>query len=350
MKKTLLLLLIVSFLYSCDRMNETSGYEQYTAAQTNDFFDNEPFYELPVKELYIDGEIGNPGIVEFSQLPVRSLIVKETVIDADSNKFVGAYRYDGYSLYDIMNVSRLDKINKEEFPPIIDVYIEIENDNGDKALFSWGEIFYPTNRHQIIVAAKVMMIKPSKTKDEWPLPETCKIVVGTDLLTERNITNPVKITVRSYNKTFEVSNREGTYSPEINIFSDSIIIATLSELPANQDLITYPTIFYGRGRGIHSVTPFQGIMLKNILSSHFSLSKDNIQKGIFVVAAQDGYRTVYTFSEIMNRNDQSEVLVVDMGEGTEEGRFRLFPAADFFSDRAIFAVKGIYFEYQENVN
>jgi len=188
------------------------------------------------------------------------------------------------------------------------------------------------------------MIKPSKTKDEWPLPESSKIVVATDLLTERNIYNPVKITVKSYDREFEVSHRDGAYSPEISIISGNSTVQKLTELPAGQNLMTYPTIFYGRGRGIHSITPFEGVMLKNILADHYSLNQSNIREGIFVVAAKDGYRTVYTFSEIMNRNDQSEVLLVDMGNGTENGKFRLFPAADFFSDRAIFAVEGIYFD------
>jgi len=344
MRKITLILMITVILYACNYEIETPVYVQDTDEQTNDFYDNEPFYELPLQELFIEGEIENPGIVEYNQLPIHSLIVKETVIEGDSNKFIGAYRYDGYSLYDIMNVSRLEKLNEEAFPPIIDAYIEIENDEGETVIFSWGEIFYPSVRHQIIIAARVMMIKPSKTKDEWPLPESSKIVVATDLLTERNIYNPVKITVKSYDRDFEVTGRDGAYSPEINIVSEKSIVQKLTELPADQNITTYPTIFYGRGRGIHSITPFEGVMLKNILANHFIPNQANIREGIFIVAAKDGYRTVYTYSEIMNRNDQSEVLLVDMGDGTENGKFRLFPAADFFSDRAIFAVEGIYFD------
>jgi hypothetical protein len=347
MKKALTLLIIIAIISGCNwqgEQQEIPCFEQDTTDKTNDFFDNEPFHKLPVKEIFIGGEIKNPGNVDFSHLPVHSLIVKETLIDGDSNKFIGAYRYDGYSLYDILNTRILEKKNRDDFPPIIDLYIEIENDTGEKALFSWGEIYYPNIRHQIIVATSVLMIKPSKTKNEWPLPEVGKIVVGSDLLTERNISNPVKITVRSSDMSFAITTREGAYSPEIIISADGISLENISELADDQNIITYPIIFYGRGRGIHSVIPFKGVMLKNILSNYFSMNKTSIREGLFVVAAQDGYRAVYTFSEIMNRSDQSEVLVVDMGEGVENGRFRLFPAADFFSDRAIFAVEGIYFE------
>ena len=43
----------------------------------------------------------------------------------------------------------------------------------------------------------------------------------------------------------------------------------------------------------------------------------------------------------MNRNDQEEVLLIQYGEGSDGGKFRLFPAGDFFSDRAIKAISEI---------
>ena len=64
---------------------------------TNNFYDNVETYPLQVKELYIDGEIANPGKVDFKSLPIHSVIVKETLLDSiGADRFVGAYRYDGY--------------------------------------------------------------------------------------------------------------------------------------------------------------------------------------------------------------------------------------------------------------
>ena len=70
-------------------------------------------------------------------------------------------------------------------------------------------------------------------------------------------------------------------------------------------------------------------------------------KCIFLVVAKDGYRGVFTFSEIMNRNDQAEVLLICYPEAKNKGKFRLFPACDFFSDRAIKSITGIYFSVNE---
>jgi hypothetical protein len=55
----------------------------------------------------------------------------------------------------------------------------------------------------------------------------------------------------------------------------------------------------------------------------------------------DGYRCVYTFSEVFNRNDQAEVLLIEDPENQDGGTFRFFPAGDFFSDRAVKAVSEI---------
>jgi hypothetical protein len=112
---------------------------------TNNFNDNTETYPLPVKEITVEGEISNPGKVDFSGLPVHSVIVKETLLDSTGgDRFSGAFRYDGYSLFDILEKRIIRKANTEEFSPIIDLYIEIENDEGDKVVFNWGEIYYPT--------------------------------------------------------------------------------------------------------------------------------------------------------------------------------------------------------------
>ena len=105
---------------------------------TINFYDNAETFPLPVKDLYVDGEIANPGKVDFTGLPLHSVIVKEALLDTTgSDRFVGAYRYDGYSLFDILDKRILKKVNSSEFKPIIDLYVEIENEKGEKVVFSW---------------------------------------------------------------------------------------------------------------------------------------------------------------------------------------------------------------------
>jgi hypothetical protein len=297
--------------------------------------------------LTVEGEIANPGKVDFSTLQKRSIIVKETLLDSvGKDKFVGAYRYDGYSLFDILEKRILKKVNAEEFDRIIDIFVEIENEKGERIVFSWGEIYYPNSLHRILLATSVSRIVPSVTKDLWVLPSESKIVAGNDLITERNILSPVKITVRSFPKSFKVTKGwSPMFSKQINLFENNKYIGSITDFPAGSREVTYSTIFYGRGRGIHSTEPFSGLMLKDILVTAYPVSRINLRYGIMCISAEDGYRCTLTYSELFNRNDQQEFLVVKTGPGEDAGLFRIFPAGDFFSDRAIKSVSEIRLGY-----
>jgi hypothetical protein len=315
-----------------------------SSEMTNNFYDNVETYALPVRDLYIEGEVANPGKVDFSVLPVHSVIVKETLLDsAGGDRFTGAYRYDGYSLFDILNNSILQKSNSAEFRPIIDLYVEIENGAGEKVVFSWGEIYYPVNLHKILIACGVARIVPSKTKDLWPLPAESRIIAASDLITERNISSPVKITVKSYQLSVKVQQgMSPMYSPGFEISGPTGKTARFDKIPDNINITTFNTIFYGRGKGIHSTTPFTGIMLNDILKDYYPFTKESLKSGIVCIAGIDGYRSVISYSELFNRNDQQEFMLVSTRDQEDGGHYRVFAAADFFSDRAIKSVSAIY--------
>ncbi|MDZ7636282.1 MAG: hypothetical protein U5L72_18330 [Bacteroidales bacterium] len=82
-------------------------------------------------------------------------------------------------------------------------------------------------------------------------------------------------------------------------------------------------------------------MLSEVLKGHFQSSADELRHGMVVIAGVDGYRAAFTLSEIVNRNDQEEVLLIGSDNYESAGRFSLFPAGDFFSDRAIKAIMEI---------
>ena len=305
-------------------------------SQTNDFYDDAPQMELRMSDLFIDGEITNPGKVDYSTLPIRQVIVKETIFNGENGTFQGAYQYEGYSLYDILDKVILKKKNETEFPPIIDLYVEVENANGEKVVLSWGEIYYPIHRHEILIAAKVRRIVPSKTKELWPLPVDAKLVVASDLYTERNISNPVKITVKSSTLRYTIDREiPDMYAGDLKFLVGDKLIQTLADGDLKSNEVSYGSVFYGRGTGIHGTTPFNGVMLKNYTAGFYPMTIENFKTGLFVTSAPDGYRAVFTYSEIFNRNDQAEVLIVPMPDVKKQGAYLLYPAADFFSDRSI---------------
>lgn len=330
MKKSALTLIMLAFI-------ATAG------AQTNDFYDDAPTNPLKgARKILVTGEVQKEMTIDISRLPLHSITVKETTLSDSAAGFTGAYRYDGYSLYDILDKVVLKKKNEAEFPPIIDLYVEVTNDRGESVIFSWGEIYYPVNRHRLLIATSVARIVPSKAKDLWPLPVETKIVAGNDLVTSRNISNPVKITVRSLDSKYTI-NRDITplFSETMRICVNGKQRSIMTELPEAFGNETYQTVFYGRGMGIHGTTPFSGAMLAQVLKGHYRTSAEALRQGMVVVAGADGYRAAFTLSEIINRNDQQEVLLIGSDNYEGAGRFSLFPAGDFFSDRAIKAIMEI---------
>ena len=331
---------------SCNQpVQQTAGQEIQvpdTTDATNDFYDNVETHELPMTSIIVDGETSESFTIDLTALPMRSVIVKEAAWTEDGTEFIGAYRYDGPSLYDILNECPLVKKNADEFNPIIDMYVTVENASGEKVVLSWGELFYPIHRHEIILATRVMHIVPVKTKDLWPLPESAKLIVGADLVTERNISAPTRITIHSIDQRFAVNrDLDPLYSESFVVCRGMEELFTVNAAP-EAPALTYPNIFYGRGRGIHGVTPFTGWLLKDMLAASFPMTAQAIKTGMFTVSAADGYRAAFTYSELMNRNDQSEVLLLDQA-AEHGGRFVLYPAADFFSDRSVMAMTGIWY-------
>ena len=166
--------------------------------ENNDFYDNTPEKALPgALRIEVLGEVASPGFIDLTSLPRRSLIVREARLEKGAIAFIGSYRYDGYSLFDILKEKIVAKKNQAEFRSIIDLLVAVENAKGDKVILSWGEIFYPSALHRILIADRVSPIIPSETKENWPLPDVMKLVCGNDLVSERNIDSPTRITVFS---------------------------------------------------------------------------------------------------------------------------------------------------------
>ncbi len=334
------LFLIICLIIS---INHSAYSQQRQLPENNDFYDNEPFKNLPIPSIEIVGEVSKPGRFDLSKLPLHQVQVREARMSEEGTTFIGAYVYQGYSLFDILRDQILNKKNQEQFSSPIDLIVTVENKRGERVIFSWGEIFYPNILHRIIIATRVAPIIPSTTGETWPLPEESKVVAANDLISERNITSPTKITVSSYPVSLPVDKgKKPLYSEKISLFKNDKEAGVIDKLPAEQPELTYPTVFFGRGKGFHGVRTFSGISLKSVLEEFVAVDKDSLKNRYLVMVGADGYRAVFSVSEIFNRNDFQEVLIYEQKQ-KEGGKFALFAAPDFFSDRAVKALKAIYF-------
>ncbi|NLA15166.1 MAG: hypothetical protein GX877_01335 [Bacteroidales bacterium] len=319
-------------------LDAVSGSTLVWNSGSNNYFNREAYTTLPgPKRLVIDGEVEKVTEVKLSKFPLRTVIAKEAVYceEGDSIAFLGAFRYEGYALCDILSALKVDKESKEDLWPPIDLFIEVRNDSGDIAVFSWGEIYYTANMYSIVIAKRVTRVIPGKTGELWDLPTEMKLIAATDLLSVRNIPSPTHITIRSLKGNYIVNrapevleNDPGRLAIQTSL-EDTV--ALITALPEDLPVITYPVLFYGNSTGYKGMREYSGIMLSRVLAPWFPANDyKTAQTGMLSIAGVDGFRAAFSVSEVVNRNDHREILLRRQGKS-----FSIYTACDAFADRSI---------------
>ncbi len=329
MKKLLVASLFVFITAFAQDKNESSP----------SFFDDSEVKEYSLKSILVEGEVENPGTVDFTLLPINSFPAKNVSYGKDKNKFIGSYFYCGYSLFDIVNRKRVKKANESEFKPAVDLYVIVENDKGEKAVFSWGELFYAKDNFRTVITKSVRAINPSKMKMKWTAPEAPVLVNGNDAFNFRSISNPTKITVKSFAGIYSKERIKEIYTPEFTVTSPggNVVVKDIAGIEKRK----FRGLGYGHGMGWKGADEVEGFVFKDVLKNYITIDEKEIASTVLCVSAKDGYRVTYSLSEIINRNDMNDFLLIEKNDSLEEGKYNLFATPDFFVDRNVRSVEKI---------
>jgi hypothetical protein len=303
----------------------------------NSLFENPESKNYAIKSIMVQGEVQNPGPVDLNSLPLRSSAIKELALENGKQVFKAAFFVTGYSLYDILDGKKFKKAPENKFSPPVDLYAIIENEKGEKAVFSWGEIYY-RNSFDLLIAKSVSAINPARSNNKWVLPEEPRLMCGSDLLNVRFLSNPTKITVKSYRGNFASEKPKDVYSPEFKIETGAGS-TSIGEISPSVEKRILSNVSYGHGMGYKGVLNLTGFRLKDLIES--KINPGDMRDTIAVVSAKDGYHVVLSASEILNRNDNQDFILVDRKGSAEDGRYLLFEPGDFFADRDVRAVEKI---------
>jgi len=335
--------LIAAFIGACLALSacQSSASAQEAAGQAapeakpvlNSFYERGPAAKYVLKTILVEGEVTEPGPVELAGLPLREAAVKEVVWLDGKPAFRGAYLFSGYALYDILNARPVKKA-REDFKPETDLFVIVEGAAGDKAVFSWGEIYYAANGYGALIARSARSVTAPKRDTDWPLPAEPRLVAANDLYNSRFISNPVKITVRSAPGEFPGKKHEAAYAPEFALVYGEKKMAVKDAGKAEKR--AYTAAGYGHGTGFKGLKNESGFLFKDILAQA-GLAPQEAGDKLVVVSAGDAYRAVFSLAEIINRGDNADFLVVDNAD-EKDGRFSLFSASDFFVDRNVRSV------------
>lgn len=306
---------------------------------TNSFFDDSPVKEYSLTSLVVAGDVAEPGPVELAGLPLRETAVKELGWADGKPAFKGAYFITGYSLYDILDAKKVKK-PEGAFKPETDLYVTVENAKGEKAVFSWGEIYYSGDNFKTLLTKTVRSVNPAKRDQTWPLPEAARLVCANDLYNGRFISEPVKITVSVAPGTFAEERTKKRFSPDIKIIAAGKT-AAMAEFPAGAERRSLAVAGYGHGTGFKGLKEAEGVVFKNILIDKTGLKAQEAGDKLVVISARDGYRGAFSLSELINRGDSEDFLLLDRGDSEEDGRYSLFVIPDFYVDRNIRSVEKV---------
>ncbi len=306
---------------------------------TNNLFDDYEIKTVAPRSILIEGEIQDPGPVDLNPLPLRNAAVKELAFENGKRVFKGAFFVSGYALCDILNGKAIRKSPENTFGSSVDMYVIVENDKGAKAVFSWGEIYYRES-YDLLIARSAQPIYPARAKVTYPLPQEPRLICGSDLLNFRFLDHPTKITVKSFHGALPAAKPKDAFSPEIEITAKTGSVK-VGEIGSAAGLRKNFSILYGHGMGFRETMDFAGYALKELIAGKISWSPENSRDTIAVVSAKDGYRSVFSASEIMNRGDDKEILLNDLKDQSNGGRYTLIVTGDFFADRNVKSVEKI---------
>lgn len=322
-----------------------SGATKEMKLDGNSLFHQSKEVSLATGSIEVLGEVESPGKINFDDFYKREVMIKESRKDKNGINFVGAYRYVGYSLFDILHPYNQKKKNKELFKPITDLYVIIKNDKNEKVVFSWSEIFHTNNQHQILIATEMAPIKPHRKEVDFPIGKTWKIVASNDLYSNRILENPTSITIVSFDKK-EYKIQKGL--KPMNSQNVNVVINGKSEfqiLPTNDSsrFIRYYSCFYGMGMGYHPEKYFEGPSLNDFFKDKMDFTDAEwIRHGLVCFVGQDGYRAIYSFSELFNRIDQTASILSITPNGEDGGFYRNFHPSDFYADRSVKSLTEIF--------
>ena len=230
--------------------------------------------------------------------------------------------------------------------PISDVYITIENGTGDKVVFSWAEIFLSHTMHQVIIATEQASIEPYKREVDYPKGSVWKVVAANDLFAYRELENPTKITISSFDRKHYDINRkmENPISPSVNVVINDEQRRVIEPNGDGQEQVKYNSVFYGMGMGYHKTPHFEGPILWPLIDDLFiSTNAGWIRNGLVCIVGKDGFRNILSFSELFNRVDQVQPILAIPPDDSGSGQFRLYLPSAFYADFSVKNLAEIYF-------
>jgi len=329
----------------------------------------------------ITGAVAKPGVVDAKTLKGLNKYNRLVKIADASGNFLASLEVSGYALKDVIDRKEVKK-QDDGFDKQMDTFITVKGRGGNSALFSYGEIFL-SGDEGVILADSARMILPHSHDPlnagkndptvlldikrrgsinldscvschngdgfaELYFPKGWLIVSPQDGFAGRFVENLTEINIAQVG--IEVTDTRRSGGRDSFIESPAIVgpDGKNHEFKAD-DFQKLPRLKMedagiGLGRGFRGIRVWEGAPLKGMLQHLVPQGVDPRNMYILVTAA-DGYRSLFSGTEVFYKADEKCVLVIDRRDGktleSGQGRYTMLPRGDFYADRHVRMVKEI---------
>lgn len=304
-------------------------------------------------QIRIEGMVKQPltltmdKLMKMQSVPAR---LNEFSLDKD---YHGAFNYMGVPLRALLELAVIRKPDTANYNKLSDLVIVVKNDEGKKAVLSWGEIFY-RNPSEVILAFNYDPIFPHKSCDGCHDPETYgvwlnplkrkvglpKLVVTGDRFDGRCLENVSNIEVVDLRPDIKCVKKKPLFSEK---FSLTGAVKTPGEFATLASYRHFETLSMqvGDGRGYHGWKVFDGVPLVDILKDA-GIAPD--PGSVLMISAPDGYRSSVSCGELFLNPQGKNIIIADGVDGTplkKDGKFAAVFPDDLSADRCVKAVEKI---------
>ena len=331
----------------------------------------------------LTGALAKPGALDAATLqglPTYRRLVK---IATPDGQYRCSMEVEGYALRDVLDRRTLKK-QEDGFNRPLDTFVTVKGRNGVQALFSHGETFLAGDEGPLLVE-KARLILPHHHEPlkagkndptvllnaagrqginlascigchEGPKPPALSFPKGWLVVSPqdafggrfveevqeialRQVGTPVKDTRATAKNAFVEA--PSVVGPDGKAFT--LGTERFQQLPRS----AMKDATFGLGRGFHGLNTWEGASLDALLRPLLPAGTDP-RKTYVVVTAEDGYRAVYSGSEVFLAAPEKGVLLVDRKNGAAlgkgSGRYTTLSRTDFYIDRDVRMVKEIRLE------
>jgi hypothetical protein len=328
----------------------------------------------------LKGAVARPGQLDAALtrgLPTYRRLVK---VAGSNGRYRCTMEVEGYALKDVLDRVQVKKVD-DGFNEALDTYITVKGQGGEQSLLSYSEAYLANDGGPLLVERARLLfphhhqpldndntnptiLRTAEERSELNLqscsachtgekapvlsvPQGWLLVTSSDDSSGRFVEDVAEINVHQVGipvKDTRATAKNAVIDAPMLVGPDGKQTALTAQQYRRMPKSVWQDTTFGLGKGFHGRHTWQGTSLDALLRPLLPPGTDPSKTWVLVTAA-DGYRSLFSGSEVFAAPEGKSVLLADREDGkvlgAGSGRYHIVSRADFFIDRSVRLVKEI---------